>query len=163
MIHRTILLLSLLLSMFFGCIGSDDDQPGSGCAEEDRSVIIGKWGSPEFITTNTNCYQNQCLELSFELKADFTYHLVYTTYESPSNAVLREVNDQGEFTFNCSQSGNLSGRYSALTFVKGQLTMNSDSLSPREWELEWNGIQGLIIQPEYLGFDHDAFVKLWRQ
>ena len=158
--YYTILSLSLILIIFFACSVNDDDQNNLVCGDNGNEFIVGIWKNPKFISTSTNCYLNECIDLNLEFNSDSTYLLVYTIYDSQSNSIVRELNDQGNFYFNCEERGNLSGRFSALTYTKGKLTFNSDSIPQTEWNLERNGVEGLIIQPEYLGFTHNAYIKV---
>lgn len=154
--------LALVLLVFLGCGSDKDDQAERSCDDTDSENIIAHWGNPRFITNASNCFQEECLDLSFELHADASYRLHYSIYDPQSNTLIRTQQEQGDFVFNCGEVGRLGGRYSFLRYMKGQLVLQPDSLPPREWNVEWNGLEGLIIYPEYLGFTHKAYVKLER-
>ncbi|TXF89375.1 hypothetical protein FUA23_10425 [Neolewinella aurantiaca] len=141
----------------------DDDLQDLSCDAQSFSQVPGTWGSPKFISSASSCYQDECVAMNFELNSDLSYSLAYTITNSQTDSVLRTKVDQGTFEFECLQAGKLSGRYSSVSYVEGLLTLNSDSLERVEWALSANGIEGLIIQPEYLGFTHDAYVMLARQ
>lgn len=128
--------------------------------ERDYETIIKVWENPTFIASGSNCYLDECLAMRFELNGDNTYFLSYMVTDSSSDSIIREYNDRGTFRFNCIKAGGLSGRYSFIHFFRGQLIMNSDSLFQTEWTIEHNGLEGLIIDEEYLGFSHRAYIML---
>jgi len=47
-----------------------------------------------------------------------------------------------------------------LSYQNGIIILNSNTLEPKEWELNMNGAEGLIIKPEQLEFEHDAYIIL---
>lgn len=154
------LLLLLMAVISFGCSINGDEQRDLECEENDFEVFIGMWSNPRFISSGNNCYLDECIEINLALNADFTYRLWYKVYEMQTSLILREINDQGNYILNCLEKGNLGGRLSALQYIKSELILNSDSLSQSQWILEWNGVEGFILQEEYLGFTHNAYIRL---
>jgi hypothetical protein len=157
-ITKKILLLLLIYIIAFSC--KSDEVQNKECSFEDYEKIVGVWGNPRFISNSSNCYLNECIEMNFELGFDFSYNLSYTIYDEPSNDILRELNDQGTFEYQCLEKGQLTGKHSSLTYQNGIIILNSNTLTSREWELDMNGVEGMIIQPEYLDFEHDAYITL---
>lgn len=151
-----------LLGLLFllGCTPSNDESGQLGCDPIDKDNIIGIWSEPMFVLNSSNCYAEECLEIEFSLNTDSTYQLIYQVSDLATDTIRRSVDDQGTFSFSCLESGNLVGRFSSLRYVRGAIVLNSDSLEQMKWNLEWSGVEGLIIQPEYLGFTHDIYVKL---
>lgn len=144
--------------ILFGC--KNDGSTELDCDTIDEARIIGVWSEPEFIVNSGNCYKEECLDIEFILNADATYQLHYQVSDLSTDTIQRKVEDQGIFSFTCQEAGNLAGRFSALRYVKGEIILDSDSLEQMTWKLEWNGIEGLIILPEYLGFSHNVSVNL---
>jgi hypothetical protein len=151
--------LLLPIILVFGC-SSDDEQLNISCDENDHEIFVNNWSDPEFIASGDSCYLDECIQIDFQLNADSTYGLRYTIYDTQTNQVLRTLDDQGNYLLSCVEKGRLSGRYSALQYVKSELELRSDSLTPVQWNLEYNGIEGLIIKQEYLGFTHSAYLML---
>ncbi|GAB5553387.1 MAG: hypothetical protein Sapg2KO_29780 [Saprospiraceae bacterium] len=145
----------ITITAIYSC-SPDDQNLNLKC---DQGRLIKTWSNPEFIAAG-KCYLEECLECSFKLNADSSYQLEYAIIDTSMNLTLREFKDSGNFIFDCLESGSLSGKLSALSYTKGDLILKSDSLPQVTWEIEWNSVEGLIIQPEYLGFTHNRYIML---
>jgi len=148
----------LIFIILCGCKNENNDN--LECNATDRNMIFGIWSNPEFASNSSNCFSDECLEISFKLNTDYTYQLEYHVYVSATDSILRAVDDQGVFEFNCVEAGQHVGSFSSLRFVAGDLILNSEDLPQAVWDLTWSGVEGLIISPEYLGFSHDVYIKL---
>ena len=157
-------IILLLAFTFVSCTSNKNDnvRPVLSCVDNMNGLVIGSWSNPEFIANGHNCYLNACVDLSIELESSSFYRLDYTVLDTQTNTVLREVNLDGYFTFNCTEREYLSGHYSALSTARGELIMESDSIPPAIWDVEKNGVLGLIIYPENLGLSHNVYITLDR-
>jgi len=120
------------------------------------------WTNPIFASNSTNCFQGECLEITFSLNADSTYTLDYTVTDSQTDSLLKEKHDSGVYLFDCSRAGPLSGRYAFLSFVEGVLELKPDSIVPLEWEIHQNPINGLCLNPGYLQLHYTNKIQLYR-
>lgn len=147
--YKYIYILFLGLLSIYACT---EDTSSLKC-EDLSDRIIGTRDSVHVISDGNNCIVRGCLEIAFDLRMDTTYSLKYSIFEDidSTRQIIEMVEDQGFFTFECTEVGHLSGRFSNYRYIEGNLTLYSDFHGSVVWEISWNGKEGLLLQPEYIG------------
>lgn len=134
-------------------------EENNDCQLEDIDQLFRKWGSGRFISNGSNC-DGICVDVELTFNSDSTYILDYIVLSSDSSVVNFQLYDTGNFESKCIEARTSSSPWGDYRRINWEIKFDSDSIQFNEWDLEYNGIEGLIIKPEFLQLNVAPYLML---